>query len=101
MLPRRFCRHIRVDPVQQWRFISNSDETVQFLCAFFSWRCDIRRGKNGRHCPGIKYKSSLQSFWKWWHLVLKQETLSGLSKDTIVKVEDVSLSHLTPSYSTV
>ncbi|EEA23683.1 hypothetical protein TMatcc_006763 [Talaromyces marneffei ATCC 18224] len=85
----RFCRHIHVDPVQQWRFISNSDETVQFLCAFFSWRCDIRRGKNGRHCPGIKYKSSLQSFWKWWHLVLKQETLSGLSKDIIVKVEDV------------
>uniref|UniRef100_A0A093VMV6 Uncharacterized protein n=1 Tax=Talaromyces marneffei PM1 TaxID=1077442 RepID=A0A093VMV6_TALMA len=85
----RFCRKIHVDPVQQWRFISSSDETVRFLCAFFSWRCDIRRGKNGRHCPGIKYKSSLQSFWKWWHLVLKQETLSGLSKDIIAKVEDV------------
>ncbi|EEA23687.1 hypothetical protein TMatcc_006768 [Talaromyces marneffei ATCC 18224] len=85
----RYCRHIHVDPVQQWKLISDSEDTVRFLCAFFSWRCDIRRGKNGRHCPGIKYKSSLQSFWKWWHLVLKQETLSGLSKDTIVKVEDV------------
>lgn len=27
--------------------------------------------------------SSLESFWKWWHLVLKQETASELSKDII------------------
>ncbi|OJZ79991.1 hypothetical protein ASPFODRAFT_86016 [Aspergillus luchuensis CBS 106.47] len=80
----RYCRHIHVDPVQQWKLISNSDETVRFLCAFFSWRCDIQ----GQHCPGIEHESSLQSFWKWWHLVLKQETLSGPSKDIIVKVED-------------
>jgi len=50
---------------------------------------DIYRGKNGRHCPGIAYKSSLESLWKWWHLVLKQETASGLSKDITVKVDDV------------
>ncbi|PGH03429.1 hypothetical protein AJ80_08677 [Polytolypa hystricis UAMH7299] len=79
----RYCRHIKVDAAQQWHQMSD------FLYAFFSWRCDIRRGKNGRHCPGIKRKSSLETFWKWWHLVLKQETASGLSGDTIVKVEDV------------
>ena len=66
-------------------------ETVCFLYAFFGWRCDIRRGKNGRHCPGIAYKSSLESFWKWWHLVLKQETVSGLSKDITIKVNDVGI----------
>ena len=87
--PGRYCEHLNLDPQQQWRWISDSDETVRFLYGFFGWRCDIRRGKNGRHCPGIGYKSSLESFWKWWHLVLKQQTASGLSKETIVKVQDV------------
>ncbi|EDN04835.1 conserved hypothetical protein [Histoplasma mississippiense (nom. inval.)] len=86
---KRHCRYIGVDPVKHWRWISDSDETVCFLYAFFSWRCDIRRGKNGRHCPGIQYKSSLETFWKSWHMVLKQETNSGLSKATIVKIDDV------------
>ncbi|KAI3017333.1 hypothetical protein CBS147347_10329 [Aspergillus niger] len=85
----RYCRHIRVDPVLQWKSISDSDETVRFLYGFFCWRCDIRRGKNGRHCPGIGYKSSLETFWKNWHLVLKKETASGLSTETINKVQDV------------
>ncbi|KAL4861381.1 hypothetical protein BDV12DRAFT_208056 [Aspergillus spectabilis] len=85
----RYCQHIGVDPVRHWRWISDSDETVRFLYAFFGWRCDIRRGKSGRYCPGIAYKSSLESFWKWWHLILKQETASGLSKDITTKVNDV------------
>ncbi|GIJ89518.1 hypothetical protein Asppvi_008460 [Aspergillus pseudoviridinutans] len=85
----RYCQHIGANAVQQWKNVSDSDETVRFLYAFFVWRCDIRRGKNGRHCPGIQYKSSLESFWKWWHLVLKQETASELNKETIVKVQDV------------
>ena len=58
-------------------------------CMHFFAGCDICHGKNGRHCPGIQYKSSLKSFWKWWHLVLKQETV-GLNKDIAVKVNDVS-----------
>ncbi|EDN05279.1 conserved hypothetical protein [Histoplasma mississippiense (nom. inval.)] len=86
----RYCRHIKANAERQWVRISDSEETVRFLYAFFSWRCDIRRGKNNRYCPGIKCKSSLETFWKWWHLVLKQETASGLNKDTIVKVEDVA-----------
>ncbi|ODM16071.1 hypothetical protein SI65_08505 [Aspergillus cristatus] len=85
----RYCQHIGVDPAQHWQWISDSDETVCFLYAFFGWRCNICCGKNGRHCPGIAYKSSLESFWKWWHLVLKQETVSGLSKDITIKVNDV------------
>lgn len=86
----RYCQHIGVDAVQQWKKVSDSDETVRFLYSFFVWRCDIRCGKNSRHTPGIQYKSSLDSFWKWWHLILKQETGFGLSKETIVKVQDVS-----------
>jgi hypothetical protein len=71
--------------------MSNSDETVRFLYAYFGWRCDIRRGKNGRRTPGIQYKSSLETFWKNWHLVLKEETTSeGLSGEIQKKVDDVS-----------
>ncbi|KAL3429111.1 hypothetical protein BDV09DRAFT_200914 [Aspergillus tetrazonus] len=78
-----------LDSNQEWQWISDSEETVRFLYGFFAWRCDIRRGKKGRHCPGIKYRSSLEPFWKWWHLVLKQETAVGLSKEFQVKVQDV------------
>lgn len=85
----RYCEHMDIDPQKHWQWISDSDETVRFLYGFFGWRCDIRRGKNGRHCPGIRYKSSLESFWKWWHLVLKQKTVSGLAPETIVKLQDV------------
>ncbi|EEH48168.2 uncharacterized protein PADG_04252 [Paracoccidioides brasiliensis Pb18] len=88
---RRYCRHIKANAAKKWSEISDSDQTVRFLYSFLSWRCDIRHGKDNRHCPGIKRKSSLETFWKWWHLVLKQETASGLSKDTIVKVEDAQV----------
>ncbi|KAL4761146.1 uncharacterized protein BDW70DRAFT_150295 [Aspergillus foveolatus] len=87
--PGRYCRRWGLDPNQQWQWISGLEETVRFLYGFFSWRCDLRRGKKGRHCPGIRYRSSLESFWKWWHLVLKQETAAGLSKEVQVKVQDL------------
>lgn len=74
--------------------MSDSEETVQFLYAYFLWRCDIRRGKDGRCTAGIKAKSSLETFWKNWHLVLKEETSSnGLSEETQKKVKDVSCSN--------
>jgi hypothetical protein len=47
-------------------------------------------GKNGRKCPGIKSKSSLETFWKWWHLVYKGEMGHGLDATTIRKIDDVS-----------
>ncbi|KAE8399029.1 hypothetical protein BDV37DRAFT_290564 [Aspergillus pseudonomiae] len=84
-----FCRDSKYDPVERFRWLSDSEETVRFLKAFFSWRCDRRRGKKGRKSPGIKYKSSLETFWKWWHLVYKAEIGQGLSKDTTVKILDV------------
>ncbi|KAL4744655.1 hypothetical protein BDW72DRAFT_208845 [Aspergillus terricola var. indicus] len=53
---------------------------------FFAWRCDICHGKNGQYFPGLRTKSLLEIFWKLWHLVLKQETASGLCKEIIYKV---------------
>ncbi|KAL4916002.1 hypothetical protein BDW62DRAFT_218975 [Aspergillus aurantiobrunneus] len=82
----RYCRHIGIDPALQWKTISDSDETVRFLYGFFAWRCDICHGKNSRHSPCLRTKSLLETFWKLWHLVLKQETASGLCKETICKV---------------
>ncbi|KAL3428722.1 hypothetical protein BDV09DRAFT_203994 [Aspergillus tetrazonus] len=82
----RYCWHIGIDPALQWKSISDLDKTVCFLYRFFAWRCDIYHGKNGRHSPGLRTKSSLETFWKLWHLVLKQETASGLCKEIICKV---------------
>ncbi|OGE48455.1 hypothetical protein PENARI_c028G03021 [Penicillium arizonense] len=85
----RFCEGGKRDPVECFFWLSDTEETIRFLKALFSWRCDQRRGKNGRRTPGLKYKSSLETFWKWWHLVYKAGVGHGLSKDTIVKIEDV------------
>lgn len=87
----RFCEGGKRDPVECFFWLSDTEETIRFLKALFSWRYDQRRGKNGRRTPGLKYKSSLETFWKWWHLVYKAEVGHGLSKDTIVKIEDISL----------
>lgn len=38
----------------------------------------------------MKHKSLLEMFWKWWHLMYKAEVRHGLSKNTIVKILDVS-----------
>lgn len=92
MRPARFCRFQSRDPVECFHALSEPEETVRYLKGFFSWRCDQRRGKNGRRTPGIKYKSSLETFWKCWHLVYKREVGHGLDKMTIVQVEDVSYS---------
>jgi hypothetical protein len=86
----RFCYEGKHDPVERFGWLSDSEETIRFLKAFFSWRCGRRRSKKGRRTPGIKYKTSLETFWKWWHLVYKAEVGQGLSKDTTVKILDVS-----------
>ncbi|KOC10147.1 hypothetical protein AFLA70_213g001581 [Aspergillus flavus AF70] len=85
----RFCREGNYNPAERFRWLSDSEETVRFFKAFFSWRCSRRRNKKGGRTPGIRYKSSLETFWKWWHLVYKAEVGHGLSKDLIVKILDV------------
>ena len=85
----RFCKGAKRDPVKCLSWISDTEETVRFLKALFSWRCDQRRGKDGRRTPGLKTKSSLNAFWKWWHLIYKAEVGHGLGKDIQVKIHDV------------
>ncbi|KAI2735701.1 hypothetical protein DTO013E5_8636 [Penicillium roqueforti] len=85
----RFCNGTKRGPVECLFWLSDTDETVRFLKALFSWRCDQRRGKDGRRTPGVKTKSSLDLFWKWWHLIYKAEVGHELSKDIQVKIRDV------------
>ncbi|CEJ62232.1 hypothetical protein PMG11_10738 [Penicillium brasilianum] len=50
----RFCEGAKRDPVKCLSWISDTEETVRFLKALFSWRCDQRRGKDGRRTPGLE-----------------------------------------------
>ncbi|KAJ5471584.1 hypothetical protein N7530_008941 [Penicillium desertorum] len=84
-----FCKGTKRDPVECLSWLSDSEETVRFLKALFSWRCDQRRGKDGRRTAGVKTKSTLDAFWKWWHLIYKAEIGHSLSKDVHVKIRDV------------
>ncbi|KAJ5283267.1 hypothetical protein N7505_001247 [Penicillium chrysogenum] len=84
-----FCKGTKRDPVECLSWLSDSEETVRFLKALFSWRCDQRRGKDGRRTAGVKTKSTLDAFWKWWHLIYKAEVGHELSKDFHVKIRDV------------
>ncbi|KAL4946937.1 hypothetical protein BDW69DRAFT_190709, partial [Aspergillus filifer] len=85
----QFCDEGNHDPLERFRWLLDSKETVRFFKAFFSWRCDRRRNKKGGRTPGIRYKSSLETFWKWWHLVYKAEVGQGLGKDLTIKILDV------------
>ncbi|KAJ5343508.1 uncharacterized protein N7506_003332 [Penicillium brevicompactum] len=85
----QFCKGTKRDPVECLFWLSDTEETVRFLKALFSWRCDQRRGKDGRHTAGVNTKSTLDAFWKWWHLIYKAEVGHGVSKDVHVKIRDV------------
>jgi integrase len=87
------AQRVILGSVSTFRSLSDTEETVRFLNAFFSWRCDqrrVNRGTNRRRAPGIKHKSSLESVWRWWHLIYKIEMGHGLTKETIIKIKDVS-----------
>ncbi|KAJ6000886.1 hypothetical protein N7481_001295 [Penicillium waksmanii] len=85
----RFCKGAKLDPAECLSRLSDTEETVRFLKALFSWRCRQRWGKKGRYAPGLKKKSSLDAFWKWWHLIYKAKVGHGLSGDIQVKIRDV------------
>jgi hypothetical protein len=80
------------DPVEDFHSISDTENTVRMLKAFFSWRCDQQRGKHGRRAPGIKMKSSLETFWKTWYQVYKAEVGHGFESMTLRRIDDASKS---------
>jgi hypothetical protein len=61
------------------------------LHGILRWVCDQGRGRAGQRRPGIKYASSLETFWKCYLIVYKLET--GRKLDPMIQVngQDVSL----------
>lgn len=57
------------DPNEEYHRIS-----IPILYSFLEWALNLRRGKNGRRLPGIKCKSSLDTFWKVFRLVYERST---------------------------
>jgi len=82
----RYCTFQTWDPAKCYDEIS-----PQFIHGFLSWACDQRRGKGGRRRPGIKYASSLETFWKCYMIVYKIETGRMLDPMIQVNSQDVSL----------
>lgn len=54
--------------------------SVPILFTFLDWLLNLRRGKNGRRLPGVKCKSSLDTFWKVFRLVYENETSNKIGK---------------------
>lgn len=71
----RFCCFIRKDPNEEYHRIS-----MPILYNFLEWALNLRRGKNGRRLPGIKCKSSLDTFWKVFRLVYERSTSNRIDK---------------------
>ncbi|CAG8076758.1 unnamed protein product [Penicillium salamii] len=65
----QFCYFIRKDPNGEYHRLS-----IPILYNFLEWALNLRRGKNGRRLPGIKCKSSLNTFWKVFRLVYERST---------------------------
>lgn len=75
MDPSRFCACIRRDPQEEYLRLS-----IGILYTFLDWVLNLRRGKDGRRLPGIKRKSSLETFWKVFRLVYERATSSKIEK---------------------
>jgi uncharacterized protein YehS (DUF1456 family) len=73
--PHRFCACLRRDPQEELERVS-----VPILFTFLDWVLNLRRGKNGRRLPGVKCKSSLDTFWKVLRLVYENETSNKIRK---------------------
>ncbi|KAH2023468.1 hypothetical protein KXV65_000697, partial [Aspergillus fumigatus] len=71
----QFCACLRKDPQEELERVS-----VPILFTFLDWMLNLRRGKNGRQLPGVKCKSSLDTFWKVFRLVYENETSNKIGK---------------------
>ncbi|KAJ5086714.1 hypothetical protein NUU61_008021 [Penicillium alfredii] len=71
----QFCSFLRKDPQEEYQRLS-----IPILYNFLDWVLNLRRGKNGRKVPGIKCKSSLDTFWKVFRLVYEKTTSDKIGK---------------------
>lgn len=70
-----FCRFVKKDAQEEYGRLS-----IPILYTFLDWVLNLRRGKNGRRLPGVKCRSSLDTFWKVFRLVYERATSSKIGK---------------------
>ncbi|EER43787.1 conserved hypothetical protein [Histoplasma capsulatum H143] len=80
----RYCEYMRRDALDAHRTLS-----IQSLKGFLSWACDQRRGKGGRRRPGIQVVSSLETFWKQFSQIHKQDTGDSIDPLIMAQAQDV------------
>lgn len=66
---------MRKDPQTEYLHLS-----IAILYTFLNWVLNLRRGKDGRRLPGIKQKSSLETFWKVFRLVYERAMSMKIEK---------------------
>ncbi|OJD25505.1 hypothetical protein ACJ73_03128 [Blastomyces percursus] len=80
----QYCGYMRRDVLDAYRTLS-----IQSLKGFLSWACDQRRGKGGRRRPGIQVVSSLETFWKQFSQIYKQDTGDSIDPLIMAQAQDV------------
>ncbi|OJD22915.1 hypothetical protein ACJ73_05741 [Blastomyces percursus] len=73
----KFCTCVKEDPKEMYRRID-----VNKLYTFFNWVLNQRRGKDGRRRQGLKYLSSLDTYWKIFRLVYEREMHEKIDRET-------------------
>ncbi|KAB8222978.1 hypothetical protein BDV33DRAFT_201117 [Aspergillus novoparasiticus] len=73
--PVGFCACLRKDPEQEFQKLS-----IAIQHTFLGWALNLRRGKIGRRLPGIRRKSSLETFGKAFRLVFERATSEKIGK---------------------
>lgn len=59
---------------------------VRTLYTFFNWVLNQRRGKGGRRRQGLKFQSSLDTYWKIFRLVYEREMQEKIDRETSLRV---------------
>ncbi|EGC46846.1 C2H2 finger domain-containing protein [Histoplasma capsulatum var. duboisii H88] len=77
----KFCAYLKREPKDMYQRMD-----VQMLYAFFSWVLNQRRGKGGRRRQGLKYQSSLDTYWKIFRLVYEREVQEKIDRETSLRV---------------
>lgn len=90
--PPRFCSFVRKDPNKEYQRLS-----IPILYNFLEWALNLRRGKNGRRLPGIKCKSSLDTFWKVFRLVYERTTSNKIGNQMNRQMRRVRVALFVPA----
>ncbi|EDN06867.1 predicted protein [Histoplasma mississippiense (nom. inval.)] len=77
----KFCACVKRDPKEMYQRMD-----VKMLYTFFRWVLNQRRGKGGRRRQGLKYQSSLETYWKIFRLVYEREMQEKIGREISLRV---------------